>query len=135
MLLQKIKDDLKHAMKAKNEAAKDAIRMVLGEVPRLNKKRGEKPTDKEIENIITKLIKSETTVAELIDKDISQSVYIQTLKKYLPQKMDKSAIKKFILDNIDINSYNPKIKAMKDIMKVIGKNADGKLVREVLMGL
>ena len=133
MLLQKIKDDLKRAMKAKDGDTKDTLRMILGEIPRLNKRAGRPATDKDLVSIINKLIKSETVVMKLTGE--KESDYINTLKSYLPQKMDKTAIKKFILDNIEIDGYDPKVSAMKVIMKVIGSEADGKLVKEVLMGL
>ena len=133
MLLQKIKDDLRRAMKAKDGDTKDTLRMILGEIPRLNKRAGRPVTDKDIVSIINKLIKSETVVMELTGE--KESDYINTLSSYLPKKMDKAAIEKFILDNIDIDSYNPKVSAMKVIMKAIGNGADGKLVKEVLMSL
>jgi hypothetical protein len=38
-LQDKLKDDLKSAMKARDDAKKDALRVVMGEMARLDKKR------------------------------------------------------------------------------------------------
>jgi len=133
MLIDKIKADLKEAMMQKLDFKKNTLRMVLGEVPRLNKKAGEQPTDQEIEGIIRKLIKSETTTLEAIGSDPKNSVYILLLKEYLPVEMTKDEINKWILDNIDLSVYNPKIKAMKEILKTLKGKVNSNLVKEILM--
>ena len=42
-----LRSDLKTAIKGKDEDSKDAIRIIIGEFPRLNKKVGEEITDTE----------------------------------------------------------------------------------------
>lgn len=133
MLIEKLRNDLKQSMLAKDEERKNTIKMVLGEIPRLNKKANEIPTDSEIEGIIRKLIKNETQVLELTKKDKSESKYIQVLESYLPQSMGEDQIKEWIVSNIDLINYDNKIKAMGEIMKNLKGKADGNTVRKILM--
>lgn len=132
MLLDMIKADLKKAMMMRDEDKKNTLRLILGEVPRLNKKANETITDGEIEGIIRKLIKSETIVLEASNSDKNESIYIQTLEGYLPQMMPFLDIINWVVNNIEIDNYDPKIKAMGVIMKQLKGKADGKMVRQVL---
>lgn len=135
MLLDKIEADLKKAMLAKDEDTKSALRMVKGEVPRLNLKAGEKPTDEDIQKIITKLIKSETLVLEYSGQDKDTSAYVNILSQYLPQMMNKAQVQSWIVDNIDLSQFSSKIKAMGAIMKHLKGKADGNLVKNVLLDM
>lgn len=60
-LQERIKSDLKTAMKEKNEAKKNTLRVVIGEFGRSDKK--ELPDD-EVVKILKKLVKSEKEVLE-----------------------------------------------------------------------
>lgn len=132
MLLEKLDQDIKEAMKNRDNEKKDALRMIKGEIPRLNLKAGENPTDEQIHKIIKKLIKGEVIVLEYSGQDPSISRFIGILEEYLPQMMDKGQIQSWIVDNIDLSQFNPKIKAMGPIMKHLNGKADGKLVKQIL---
>lgn len=133
MLLQQLKKDKLKAVKTKDVTKKDAINMILGEIPRLNKLKHEQVTDVEIISIINKLIKSELTTLGYAAIAPEKSEYLDILKNYLPKLMDEKEISSWILDNIDLNAYNTPILAMKDIMKELKGKADGNIVRNVLM--
>jgi uncharacterized protein len=132
-LLATVKSDLKAAMKAKDEVKKNTLRMIIGEVPRLNKKAGEEPTDNEIQAIIEKLIKSELMVLEASGVDEDTSDYVNILKGYLPTKMTAEEISTWIDENVNLDEFNPKAKAMGFIMKSLKGKADGNLVRGILL--
>ena len=132
-LMSRIKEDLSQAiLKRENTEVIGALRMILGEIPRLNKKANEEPTTEEIEGIIRKLIKSETQILEINEDDINESIYINTLNRYIPSLMSKAQIQTWIMDNIDISQFNPKMKAMGPIMKELKGKADGNDVKKVL---
>jgi len=133
MLELRLRADLQDAVRARDTESKNAIKMVLGEIPRLNKKAGEKATDSEITDIINKLIKSESMVLEYSGIDSSDSAYIKILKKYLPEMMTEEEISKWIDNNIDLTSVSNKMSAMKPIMAQLKGLADGSLVKKVLM--
>lgn len=132
MLEKDLKIELKKAIKHKDVEKKTAIKMILGEVPRLNKKKGEKVTEEEISKIITKLIKSEILLLSYSGIDESKSEYLNILKGYLPKMMSEKEIEEWILDNIEISDYNNPIQAMGLIMKSLKGKADGNVVRNVL---
>lgn len=140
MLEEKIREDLKQAMWDNDEAKKDTLRMVIGEIPRLNKKAGENPTDQEIENIIRKLIKAETLTLKFrrgddFQKYVDDSSYIKILDSYLPKMMVAQEIIEWISENIVLADYEPKMKAMGIIMKSLKGKADGNMVKTILTGL
>lgn len=138
MLIEKIKKDLTEAMKDGNYAKRDALRMVMGEIPRLNMKAGTVPTDEQLYKIIRSLIKSETLVCEYSGQDPKCNLYINILDYYLPidiKMMDEDKIRQWIIDNIDIGAFNPKLVAMGAIMKQLKGKADGALVKKVLISI
>ncbi len=134
MLYKRIRDDLQGAMKVRDVLRTDTLRMILGEVSRLNKKANDKVTDVDIMRIINSLIKSETLVLEYSGVDEYNSPYIEVLKGYLPKSPSDEEIINWIKDNIDLSTYSNKIQAMKDIMptfKPLG--TDGNTVKKILM--
>lgn len=133
MLIEKLENDLKQAILKRDEEKKNAIRMVKGEIPRLNLKAGEKATDEQIQKIISKLIKSEILVIEYSGQDKNDSTFIKVLEDYLPQMMMEEEIKTWINDNINLDDFNPKIKAMGKIMGSLKDKADGNLVKKILL--
>lgn len=132
MLLQKLKEDKLEAVKAEDVDRKNAINMVLGEVPRLNKLKDEDVTDGEIIAIINKLIKSELVVLEYDGVNPDTSAYVQHLKSYLPEMMTEEEIFTWILDNINMDDYSVPMKAMRVIMRDLKGKVDGKVVKDVL---
>lgn len=134
MLEERIRTDLKEAMLARDMDKCNTLKMVLGEIPRLNKKADKAVTDTEMINIIRKLVKSELLVLEYSGVDAGSSTYIRTLEKYLPKMMEEREIKQWVLDNVDLSAYNKCEQAMGKVMKALKGKADGNLVRRVLIG-
>ncbi len=142
-LLDKIKQDLKMALKRKDEEGKNAVRLIMAELPGLTvpitlesgkkttrPKRAEEITDEDIQNIVHRLVKSEKTVLEI--KKETTSVYLEILETYLPRMASRSDIEAWIEANIDFDELKSPMQAMGSIMKHFGKMADGKMVKEIL---
>jgi uncharacterized protein YqeY len=129
-LQDKIKDDLKSAMKARDEAKKDALRVIMGEMARLDKKQF---PDDEIIKILKKLIKSEK---EMLEKSGGgeTSPFIDIIDTYLPRMATEDEIRSWITDNIDFSAYKNKMQAMGPIMAHFGASVDGNVVKQVLQG-
>ena len=127
-LQDKLKNDLKTAMKAKDAARKDAIRVVMGEMARADKKDF---SDDEIIRILKKLIKSEK---EMLEKSAQgeTSAFIETIEAYLPQMATEAEIRSWIEANVDFSAYKNKMQAMGAIMAHFGGSADGNTVKQVL---
>ena len=135
MLEKDLKKELKLAIKARNIERKDALRMIMGEIPRLNKKKSVEATEEEIHKIIRSLIKSEITRLTAANYAQEKSLYLSHLKSFLPEIMSKEKIKSWILNNIDFNDYNNNMQAMSTIMSNLQGKADGSVVKEILLKL
>jgi len=120
---------LKLAMMTNDQDRKDAIRVILGEIPRLNKKAGEEATEEEMIGILRKLRKNELQVIG----DGKPTTFLEIVEFYLPQMMSKDEIFKHITDNVDLSQFKNKMQAMGPIMKDLKGKADGNDVKEVLM--
>jgi uncharacterized protein YqeY len=142
-LLEKIKQDLKTAMLSKNQKARNTMRQIMAEFPKLTvpltlesgKKstRLKKPaeiTNDDIIGIINGLVKSEQTVLEI--KKEATSEYLEILQLYLPKMVSREEIEAWIKENIDFSQYKNKMQAVGTILKHFGKTADGKLVNQIL---
>ena len=142
-LLDKLKADLKQSMLNKDVAARSTIRQIMAEFPKLTVpitlesgkkstrlKTNEEITDDDIVGIIQGLAKSERMVLEA--KNEESSDYLNILQLYLPKMASRAEIMAWIGDNIDFSEYKNKMQAMGSIMKHFGKQADGKMVNEIL---
>ncbi|UCF91726.1 MAG: GatB/YqeY domain-containing protein, partial [Desulfobacterales bacterium] len=142
-LLAKLKNDLKQALRNKDQEVKSAIRLIMAEFPKLTvpitlesgkkttrPKKDDEITNDDIVGIIRGLVKSEHTVLELINEDSSE--YLRILESYLPQMASPEEIAAWIKANIDFANYKNKMQAMGTIMKHFGPRADGKSVNQIL---
>jgi uncharacterized protein YqeY len=142
-LLEKIRQDLKTAMLNKDQEARNAMRLIMAEFPKLTVpltlesgkkstrlKKPEEITNDDIIGIINSLVKSELTVLEA--KQEVSSEYLKILRAYLPKMAGREEITGWIAENIDFAQYKSKMQAMGTIMKHFGKTADGKLVNQIL---
>ena len=142
-LQDKLKEDLKLALRTKHDSLKNTIRQVMSEFFKLTvpvtleggkkstrPKKPEEITNDDIIGIIQGLIKSERIVLEA--KKEQTSAYLQILEAYLPRQASREEIAAWIKANVDFGQYPNKMQAMGAIMKHFGKTADGKLVNQIL---
>ena len=146
-LLAKLKSDLKQATLSRNTDAKNTIRQIMSEFPKLTvpitlsetgkkssrPKKDEEITNDDIIDVIRGLIKSEKTVLELTKKE--SSAYLVMLESYLPQMASSEEIRAWIAANIDLSQVKNVMQVMKPIMRHFGKMADGNLVKQILQEL
>lgn len=142
-LQDKLKEDLKLALRSKHDSLKNTIRQIMSEFFKLTvpvtleggkkstrPKKPEEITNDDIIGIIQGLIKSERIVLEA--KKEQTSAYLQILEAYLPRQATREEIAAWIKANVDFGQYPNKMQAMGAIMKHFGKTADGKLVNQIL---
>jgi len=142
-LLEKIRLDLKAAMRNKDHGVRDTLRQIMSEYPNLTVpiqlesgkkttrlKKPEEITDDDILDIIRKLVKSEKIVLEA--KKESSSEYLQTLERYLPRMPTREEITAWVKANVDLSDFKSPMQAMGTVMKHFGKQADGSLVKQIL---
>ena len=93
---------LQEAMKAKEDLARDLLRVVLGEVSTRRARTGKEPGDDEVHGIIRKLIASNTetrkeleqrgqTTHDAYGRLARENTYLETL---LPKALDQAAVRK-----------------------------------------
>lgn len=126
-LQEQLKKDLVAAMKAKDEARKNAIRVIMGEFGRAETK---DLSDDEVIRILKKLVKNEREVLEQSGK--ADSEYIRIIEGYLPKMASEAEITDWIRDNIDFSTYKNRMQAMRPIMAHFGGTADGETVKRIL---
>ncbi|MCG8684549.1 MAG: GatB/YqeY domain-containing protein [Desulfobacterales bacterium] len=145
-LYDKIRQDMKTAMKSKDNAVRDTMRLITGAYPNLTVaitlesgkkttrvKTPEEITDDDIQGIIRKFVKSEKTVLE--HKKEASSDYLELLNRYLPRMATPEEVGLWIRDNVDLAALNSPMQAMGTVMKHFGKLADGNQVKEILKKL
>lgn len=142
-LHDKVRADLKTAMREKNQGVRDTLRQIMAEFPKLTVpltlesgkkstrlKKPEEISDDDVIGIIRGLAKSEQTVLEATGKTSSE--YLDILQLYLPKMINQDEIVSWIKDNIDFSQFKNRMQAMGPVMKHFGKLADGKLVNQIL---
>ncbi len=147
MLKKDILSDLKIAMKAKDVKTRDTLRtldsMIKNEEIKVNK-REEGINDSEIVAIIKRAIKQrKDSIKQFIDGGRLELAEIEkeeiaVLEKYMPTQMSEEDIEKVIKKVLTDNEFSQKSdigKAMGVIMKKVGDNADGTIVRKILSKL
>jgi uncharacterized protein YqeY len=127
-LQHQMKKDLSAAIKAKDEKKKDALRVILGEFGRLDKK---ELSDDEIVKILKKLMKTEKEVLEQ-KGETADSEFIKVIENYLPKMATEEEITAWIHQNIDFSQFKNKMQAMGIIMKHFGAAADGNFVKKII---
>ena len=126
-LQEKIKSELKVAMKVKDSARTGDIRILIGEFQRLPEK---ELADATVVGIIKKLIKSERELIAAGGE--GDQPYIDVLEGYLPRQAGEDDIRSWIDANIDFSQFANKMQAMKPIMAHFGTSADGNTVKKIL---
>lgn len=142
-LLVKLKADLKQSMLNKDADARSTIRQIMAEFPKLTvpitlqsgkkttrPKNNDEITNDDIIGIVQGLVKSERIVLEA--KKEASSAYLRILQSYLPKMASREEIVAWIEENINFAEYQNKMQAMGKIMKHFGKQAEGKMVNEIL---
>ena len=147
MLKEKLMEDLKEAMRSKNEIKKNTVQMVRAAILQIEKDKGIQVEDDRILEIIAKEVKSKRDTLKDFEKAERQDLIDQTnqeievLQQYLPKQLTREEIK-LELEKIIVEIGATTMKDMGAIMKEakakMGTSADGKTINEVakeIMGL
>ncbi len=142
-LYEKIRQDVKTAMRNKDNEVRDTMRLIMGEFPKLTVsitldsgkkttrvKTPEEITNEDLQNIIRSLAKSEKVVLDI--KKEATSDYYELLQTYLPRMASQEDITAWIKENVDFSQFKNKMQAVGPVMKHFGKLADGNVVKDIL---
>jgi len=147
MLKEKLMEDLKSAMKNKDEIRKNTVQMVRAAILQIEKDKGIQVEDDKILEIIAKEVKSKRDALKDFEKAERQDLIDQTnkeievLQEYLPQQLSREEIRvelEKIISQIGATTMKDMGAIMKEAKAKMGASADGKTINEVakeIMGL
>lgn len=145
MLAQKIDEDFKIALKAKNTIKVETIRMLKAAVKNyLIEKRKEQIEDNELTGLIQKQVKLREDSIEsfkkggrqdLVDKETQEKSFLET---YLPKQLTDSELEAIVKKAISQTGAKAKAdmgKVMKEAMALSQGRADGKRINQLAASL
>lgn len=144
MLKEKLLEDLKSAMKEKDEIKKNTVQMVRAAILQIEKDKAIEVSEEQIIEIIAKEVKKRKDAAidfeksgrqDLIEKNKQE---IEILTTYLPKRLSKEEIETIVKDiiaKVNATSIKDMGKVMKAAKEKIGAGSDGKTINEVVKSL
>ena len=138
---KKLLEDLKEAMKEKNEIKKNAIQMVRAGILQIEKDKGLELTDEQIIELISKEVKKRKDSIADYEKggreDLVNQINeeISYLEKYLPKQLTEeeiTVIVKQIIAELGATTMKDMGKVMKAAKEKMGVTADGKTINKVV---
>jgi uncharacterized protein YqeY len=124
---ESLREDLKVAMKARDNDRTGAIRILMGEFARQPEK---VLSDEQVIAIVKKLIKSEREL--LAAQKQEGSPFLTIMEEYLPKQASEQEVFAWVKENIDFSAFGNKMQAMRPIMQHFGSAVDGNVVKKVL---
>lgn len=140
----KLNQDLKEALKAKDEAKLRTVRMLLAAIKNFEVEKMGPATDEEIFQIMSKEIKKRQEAIEMYEKggrpDLSQAEKqeIEVIQSYMPNQLSEEEIRELarkVISEMNLKSPKDVGTAMKVIMPQVKGRADGKLVNKIVSEL
>lgn len=140
-LRARIEEALKNAIREKNETAKDALRMLLTSMKVKEKEIRRQPSETEIHQVISSLVKqrhdsveqySKGGRAELASKEEDE---IRVLQDFLPQQLSVEELERMVGEAVS-EAGAASLKDMGCVMKIlmpkVAGRAEGKMVNELV---
>ena len=144
MLKEKLLNDLKDAMKAKDTNKKNAVQMVRTAILQIEKDKGVEVTDEQIIDIIAKEVKKRKDSIADFEKAQRQDLIdqindeIAALEVYLPKQLTDDELEtkiKAIIEKVNAKDIKDLGKVMKEAKTEIGAQADGRRINETVRKL
>lgn len=147
MLIDKLNQDMKEAMKAREALRLSVIRLTLSEIKNLRIEKGEDLSDEDVIGVLKRAVKKREEAAEQYEKGGSadraeqEKQEAELLKVYLPRGLEGAELEAAVdaaIQEANANSMKDLGKVMKLVMGAHPGRVDGKsvqaLVRKKLEG-
>lgn len=140
----KLNQDLKEALKAKDEVKLRTVRMLLAAIKNFEVEKMGPATDEEIFQIMSKEIKKRQEAIEMYEKggrpDLAQAEKqeVEVIQSYMPNQLSEEEIRELarkVISEMNLKSPKDVGTAMKVIMPQVKGRADGKLVNKIVSEL
>jgi uncharacterized protein YqeY len=144
MLKEELMNELKEAMRDKNEIKKNTVQMVRAAILQFEKDNAVEVDDNKIVEIIAKQVKEKKDAMVEFEKGDREDLIKQTteeieiLSKYLPKQLSKEEIKPIIeevIKAVGATSMKDMGNVMREAKAKIGAAADGRTINEVVKEL
>ena len=141
---KKLLEDMKDAMKEKNEVKKNTIQMVRAAILQVEKDKGIEMDDNQIIEVISKEVKKRKDAINDFEKGGREDLVeqakreIEILSEYLPKQLTKEELKErvaMIIEEVGATSMKDMGNVMKEAKAKIGAAADGRSINEVVKEL
>ncbi len=140
-LKEKLMNDMKEAMKEKQQLRKSVITMARAAIKQVEIDSRVELDDEGVIEILTKQVKQKRDAIEEFSKGLREDLVneakaeIDILMEYLPQQLTEEEITKIVsqvVDQVGANSAKDMGKVMSALMPKVKGRADGKLVNQVV---
>ena len=143
-LKEKLLEDLKEAMRAKDELKVSVIRMARAAIVNAEKERRRELSDDEILEVISREVKRRVEAAEeyeragrgdLAEKERKEA---EILRSYLPEQLSEEEIRelaKKVIEEVGAVGRRDMGKVMGKLMPQVRGRAEGRVVSEIVRGL
>jgi len=144
LLWEKLANDMKAAMKARDALRVSVIRLVRSEVRNAEIAKGAPLTEDEVMQVVAKEAKRRREAieqfqkgnrADLVEKETAE---LQLLLQYLPEQLDQAEVVRIareVISELQAASKSDKGKVMSVLMQRVHGRADGKLVSQIVDSL
>ena len=141
MLKEKLMEDLKSAMKERNEIKKNTVTMIKAAVLQVEKDKQIQLDDTQIIDIISKEAKKRKDALVEFEKSGREDLVAQTneelsvIKAYLPEELSIEELEKIVEETIkEVNAVDMKDmgKVMQAVKTKTTGRADGKTINEIV---
>lgn len=144
VLTERVSADLKLALKERRELELSVCRMLKAEIQKFQADKGVsyEITDDDVISLVGRLVKQRKEAAEQFaaggaqDRADSELAEVKVLEKYLPAQLSAEDVERIVRETVaEIGASSPKEmgKVMKAVMPKLKGQADGKLVKNVVM--
>lgn len=141
---EKLLEELKNAMKEKDELKKNTITMLRAAILQIEKDEQKTLSDDEIMVVVSKEVKRRKEAIEEFKKasreDLAQDLQkeIEILSKYLPEQLsleDVTNIVKEAIEKLGVSEIKDMGKVMQEVRPKTNGKADGKLVSDLVRSM
>ena len=143
-LKERLQQDLKNAMKAKDNITRDTIRFLMSALKQIEVDERRELSDEDIVKIIQKSIKQREDSMQQYKKASRDDLYeqelagVQILQKYLPRQLSDEELKTIVTDvikKVNATSIKDMGKVMGLAIKQTAGKADGKRINIMVKNL
>ena len=143
-LKERIKSDLKDAMRAKNIAKRDTLRNISALIKQIEVDERREVSDSDIEAILMKYAKQREEAKamfetggrdDLVAKEVAE---LEVIKEYLPEPLTDAELEeivKSIISTTGASSMKDMGRVMGEVKKAVGSRADGGRVSKIVKSL